>query len=493
LGVIRKQSISGTIYSYLGVILGFIITVLYARVLSTDQVGLLRVLISYATLFAQFASLGFSSVTVKLFPHFRDAKNKHHGFLGLSLLVAFAGFVLSLVVYFLLKPYLTEEAAGKSELFTTYFYYVVPLIFFTLFFTVLDNYFRVLFNAVKGIIYKEIVQRTTILLVILLYAFNQITFHQTVILYTIAVISPALLLFISLLRTKQLFLKPNFKFISKDLRKQILSVGLFGILASYSGVLVLNIDVLMINDMIGLGAAGIYTVTFYFGTLILIPLRTMGKISSVVISEAWKNNDHGTINDIYKRSSISLSVVGILLFIGIWGNIDNVFSIVRDDYLPGKMVIFYIGLANLSDIALGVSPHIIVNSKYYKYQSYFLLGFAVLLVISNLLLIPKIGIVGAAIASLISKFIYNGVKFFFLFNKFRFQPFSFKFLLLMIIAIAAYWISTLLPAFSNYIIDIIVRSSLIFVLFSVPVYVLNISEDINERVNIVLKLLGIKK
>lgn len=489
MGVIRKQSISGTIYSYLGVLLGFVTTILFTRVLSTDEVGLFRVLISYATLFAQFAGMGFSAVTLKLFPHFRDSKNKHHGFLGLSLLVAITGFLLAVVVYLILKPYLLDHSEGKSELFATYFYYVVPLIFFTLLFTMLDNYYRVLFNAVKGIVYKEVVQRLVILAVILFYAFNLITFQQTVILYTIAVITPAVILFFSLLKTKQLFLKPDFSFITKDLQKQILSVGFFGIIASYSGVLVLNIDVLMINDILGLSAAGIYTVTFYFGTLILVPMRTMGKISSVVISEAWKIDDRKTINDIYKRSSISLSVFGLLLFIGIWGNIDNVFSIIRDDYLPGKMVIFFIGLANLSDIALGISPHIIVNSKYYRFQSYFLLIFTVLLIVTNLLLIPAMGIVGAAIASLISKVIYNFIKFIFLYRKFGFQPFSGKYLVLLLLSISVYFISTLMPTFSNFIIDIIARSCLIFILFAIPVYTLKISPDINDKVIEILKLL----
>ncbi|HDO28027.1 MAG TPA: polysaccharide biosynthesis protein [Bacteroidetes bacterium] len=488
LGIIRKQSISGTIYSYLGVILGFVIMgILFPRVLSTKEVGLLRVMVSYATLFAQFAGLGFGAVTIKIFPHFRDAARKHHGFLGIALMVALAGFLIAAAVYLLLRPYLVEQSLEKSELFITYFYYVVPLIFFTLLFNVFDNYYRVLYNAVKGIYYKEVIQRAATLVVILLFYFKTINFHQLVILYVLVLISPSLMLLVSLIRSKQLFLKPDLKFITPDLRKQMINVGFFGILASFSGVLVMNIDILMVNNMLGLSAAGIYAITFYFGTLILVPLRTMGKISSVIISDAWKINDKETINDIYRRSSISLSVVGVLLFIGIWGNIDNVFHILGDKYLPGRMVIFFIGMANLFDIAVGISSHIIVNSKYYRSLSYFLLVFAVILVVSNLLLIPVFGLVGAAIASFISKFLYNSIKFVFLYRKFRFQPLSYHHILLILIAILAYWISTFIPTFSNYIVDIIIRSGIIFILFAVPVYYFRISEDINQRVDVIFK------
>jgi len=467
--------------------LGFVTTaLLYPRIFSTEEVGLLRILVSYSVLFAQFAGLGINTITIKLFPYFRDYERKHHGYLGLALLVSVVGLIISLSAFILLKTSILDNSKEGADLFSDYFYYVLPLIIFTLVFNVFDTYYRVLYNAVKGIIYKEVIQRTLILLVIVLYFFEVINFHQTVVLYVIALILPTILLFLSLIYNKQLFLKPDLSFIDKKMSDEMIKVGFFGIIASFSGVLVLNIDIIMVERMLGLSQAGIYTITFFFGTLILVPLRTMGKIGSVVIADAWKRNDIKTIDEIYKKSSISLSVVGIFLFIGIWGNIDNVFLLIKDDYLPGKMVIFYIGIANLFDIALGVSPHIIVNSKYYKYLSYFLFGFAVFLIITNLLLIPVLGIVGAAIASLISKFIFNLVKFVFLYKKFKLQPFSIKFIYLIIIGLSTYWISTLLPPFTNYIIDILVRGALITILFSIPVYYFRISEDINAKVNDVI-------
>jgi O-antigen/teichoic acid export membrane protein len=156
------------------------------------------------------------------------------------------------------------------------------------------------------------------------------------------------------------------------------------------------------------------------------------------------------------------------------------------------MVIFYIGLSNLLDTALGVNPHIIVNSKYYRNLSYFLLIFSACLVISNLLLIPAYGIVGAAIASLVSKFIFNLIKYLFLYQKFKFQPFNYKFLLLILISMVSYYLSTFIPPLSNYILDIVVRSAVIFLLFALPTYFFNISSDINERFNSLLTQLKLR-
>jgi len=145
LGIIQKQSIAGTIYSYIGVALGFItVAILFPRILSTEEVGLLRVIVSYAILFAQFAGLGFSAVSIKMFPHFRDPDKKHHGFLGLSLLVPLVGLLIALITYLALKPFIIDQSQDKSALFNEYFYYVIPLIVFTLLFVVFDTYFRIL-------------------------------------------------------------------------------------------------------------------------------------------------------------------------------------------------------------------------------------------------------------------------------------------------------------------------------------------------------------
>ncbi len=484
MGIIKKQSISGSIYSYIGVGLGFVLSgILLPNLLSKNEIGLLRVLLSYSTLLAQFAIFGMNTVAVKLFPSFRNPQKKHHGFLGIVLLVSMAGFLLTTTIYLGMHNYIVESAKEKSSLFIPYYYYVVPMVFFTLLFGIFDTYYRVLYNAVIGIIYKEVAQRGLIIASVILYFFKLINFHTLVILYTLAIISPSLFLLVALIKDKILFVKPDLSFIDKKLARQMASVAFFGIVASYSGVLVVNIDILMVDHYLGLSNAGIYTITFFFGTLILVPLRTMGKISSVVIADAWKNNDRKTIMDIYRKSSLSLSVAGLLLLIGIWGNIDNIFKIIGTDYQAGKYVVLFIALANITDVFLGISPHIIVNSPHYRWLSFLLIFFTVLVIVTNYIFIPLYGIIGAALASLISKLIYNIAKYLFLYWKWRFQPFNIKHLYLILISIVTWYISTLIPTFNNFIIDIVIRSAAITTLYTTGIYYLKISTDINTSIN----------
>ena len=92
MGIIRQQAVKGTIYSYLGVIIGFITTaIIFPRILSTEEIGLLKLLVSFSVFFLHnLASLGFTNVINRLFPWFRDKNSGHNGFVIVALLISFA-------------------------------------------------------------------------------------------------------------------------------------------------------------------------------------------------------------------------------------------------------------------------------------------------------------------------------------------------------------------------------------------------------------------
>ena len=70
MGIIARQSIKGTIVTYLGVFVGFLTTFfVLTRFLTTEEIGLARVLIDTGTLFIGLAQLGTSSSIIRFFPY----------------------------------------------------------------------------------------------------------------------------------------------------------------------------------------------------------------------------------------------------------------------------------------------------------------------------------------------------------------------------------------------------------------------------------------
>ena len=72
MGIIARQSIRGTIVTYMGVFVGFLTTFfVLTRFLTAEEIGLARVLIDVATLLCGLMQLGTSSSIIRFFPYFK--------------------------------------------------------------------------------------------------------------------------------------------------------------------------------------------------------------------------------------------------------------------------------------------------------------------------------------------------------------------------------------------------------------------------------------
>ena len=182
----------------------------------------------------------------------------------------------------------------------------------------------------------------------------------------------------------------------------MVSVGFFGLLNSFGTIAVLQIDTIMLNAFMNADAVGVYAITFYFGTLVLIPSKALNRIAPPLIAKAFKENDFETIKDIYHKSTGNLFLIGMFLLLGLAVNIENIFNIIPKSYEDGKYVILLIGLANLVKMGSGSNDSVITYSKHYKMTTSFLVLLLFLVTGFNLLFIPLYGITGAALASLVA-------------------------------------------------------------------------------------------
>lgn len=483
MGIIIKQSIKGSIWSYLGVVIGFITTsYLFPNYLTTDTVGLLGLLMAWSVLFAQFSALGFHSVTSRLFPYFRNPDNGHNGFLFINFLVMSLGILLFIIFYYLIKDWLQENNAEKSTLFSEYMYLIIPMTFFTLLFTFLDLYNKVLYDAVLGTFLQEFVQRVLIIFITILYAIDFISVSQFIIAYVFSVSFKGLIILVYLIKKKEINLKPRISFLDKKLKKEIINISAYGILSGLGINIVFYIDKIIINQFLGLGATGVYTIAFFFGTLVVIPSRPLLRITSTLIADAWKQDDLDYIKVIYKKSCLNQFIIASIIFGGIWVNIDNILIILGPDYSSGKWVIFFIAMGYLIDMATGANGVIISYSKYYRVDLLFLSLLVIVVITSMYFFIPLWGITGAAISITLSFFINNLMRFVFLYKKYKMQPFGFNYILVIVAVFTGYVAGITVPRM-ELIWDIFFRSIIILVVFWSLVLMFKISNDINNIFN----------
>jgi O-antigen/teichoic acid export membrane protein len=480
MGIIIKQSIKGGIWSYLGVAFGFVTTAyLFPNYLSTDTIGLFGLLVAWSVLFAQFFSMGFNGITARLFPYFRNKVSGHNGYLFLAFIVMLIGFVLFLVTFFIISPWLIKNNIEKSSLFSEYVWLLIPLTFFTLLFNALDSFNKLLYDAVFGTFLIEFLQRLLIFSVVILFIFGLINLHQLIICYAGAVSAKGAIIFFYLLLKGEIDLKPKLNFIDKKLKDEMISVAFFSILTGIGGHVIFNVDKILVNYYLGLSSTGIYTIASFFGMLVLLPSRSLLRISGTLIADAWKRNDVDYILDIYKRSCLNQFIIAAFLFGGIWINIDNILVILGENYETGKWVIFFIGIGALIDMTTGVNALIIGYSKYFRMSLWFLLIQIAIFFIAMYLFIPNWGISGAGAAVAISFSASNLFRYLFLYIKFKMQPFVIQFWFVIISWIIAYFTVKLIPEF-DLVWDILLRSLLFTIVFMSIVIGFETSSDVND-------------
>ncbi|MFL5731490.1 MAG: oligosaccharide flippase family protein [Cytophagaceae bacterium] len=492
MGIVKKQSIYGTLLSYIGVVVGFVnIAYLFPRFFEPEQLGLRSVLVEFSMLFAQVSFLGFNGVITKYFPYFRNEEKKHNGFLFIVSTIPFVGFTLFVFIFLFFKAELLGIYRDKSPLILEYYYLIFPIAFFMLYTNILDAYIRSFLKVIFSNFVKEILIRLLLLAILILFAFHLLSIHQFWYLFAASYAMAFFVLLIYIQRLNQIHIKPDFNFLSPDLFKGMMSFGFFSLFSGAANLVVLKIDSFMLSGMMGLNETGVYALAVYIATIIETPKRSLNQIADPLLSQAWKINDLAKVDELYKKSALNLLIIGGALFLLLWLNIDQLFEFIpkKEIYIQGKWVIFFIGLAKLFDMATGMNGEIISYSKHYRFGLYSIIILALITIGMNYLLIPLYGLLGAAIATAFSVFIYNIIKYIYLYVMYKLQPFNWHTGLIILTGLAAYFLVFYLPKPGNPFLSIVFSSTVASIVFFAPILALNLSPEINDTLKKVWSLL----
>jgi O-antigen/teichoic acid export membrane protein len=495
MGVVIRQSFKSTIAAYIGVAIGaFNLLWLFPKFLSKEEIGLMRVVLDVALVFAALAQIGTTNISDRFFSFFKDEEKKHQGFFLLLLVYPLAGFFLISIVYLSLQDLWIKAYEEHSALLLEYIIEILPLAFLIMYMNILEAYCRVHFRIVVPGIVREVFLRICQSVIVILYFLKFITLDGLINLIILSYFIAVILLFSYIKNLNKLFINRGKVFRDKKLLKEMVTFGLFIFLGGASGMLATKIDIIMLSFMKDIGNAGVYTIAFFIGTIIEVPRRMISQIATPLISQAWKNNDLSSLRQVYQKTSLNQFIIGAFLFLLIWMNVDDILNLIPNSqtYIEGKYVILIIGLGRLADMVTGVNTEIILNSPHYKFNFILIIFSAFLLIALNYFLIPVFGMNGAALSILIILAGSNIVKYLFLLLKFRMQPFSVQTFYILLLGLTTYLIVYFIPltgggVFFSFL-NIAIRSALIFILFGGSVMYFRLSADMDQMVkNLVLR------
>ncbi|MEX1268921.1 MAG: polysaccharide biosynthesis C-terminal domain-containing protein [Balneolaceae bacterium] len=488
MGVIIRQSIQNSFISYIGILLGILSTIiLFPNILTPDQYGLTRVLLSIAIICAQFSHLGMTNIVIRYFPYYNTSGDSRYRLLTLSLGIPLAGFFLFMILFILFQDVLISYYIDQSELIVVYNTYLIPLVFAILFFEILNSYVRSLQDSVTGSFVNEVLIRILIIILLIVHYFEWLTFRYFMIGFvSIYLIQPVYMLTYLFINNQLSFSFP-FQKETKRLFRDMSVYGAYSLLGGLATLLIGNIDIIMIGMLMDLKSTAVYAIAFYIGSVITVPQRSIGKIASPILAGLLKNRKYNEIDQLYKRTAYNQLIFGVLFYAGIWANMHNLLDLLPDTYDGIYWVVIIVGLAKLFNMATGVNGMIIINSKHYRFDLYTNILLVILTITTNLLLIPPYGITGAAIATAVSIFVYNFIKFLFVWITFKMQPFQWNALGVVMISAVCLGLSFLVPYMMNFFVDLMVRSLMIAAVFLGAVLAFGLSDDVKNLVTETLR------
>ena len=126
MGIVQKQGISIAFVSFVGVVIGALNTMfVFPNVLGAERHGLVMLILSLATVTAQFAHLGVPNIIIRFFPYLKDVKKYIY---RLALQIPIMSMVLLVICAFLFGDYILEGYSNKNELFNHHQMLLLPLV-----------------------------------------------------------------------------------------------------------------------------------------------------------------------------------------------------------------------------------------------------------------------------------------------------------------------------------------------------------------------------
>ncbi len=481
MGIIQKQGTRSSLFLLIGFCIGGINTIfLFPKIFSQAEYGLTRALLDTATILSILATLGTTPVIYKFFPYYRSLTTRKTNDLPfITGLICLMGFIAICIAGYIFKDFIIRKL-GKSPLFADNFFLVYPFTFFMLFYTWLEAFGWSFKKTVTTNFLKETFIRLLTTVLILFVFLGWMSTMQFMQWFSLSYALPALILLILLIRTKEWTFNFSISKVTRRLKPKMITFGLFVFGASFLNIASRTVDSFMIIGLEGLAQTAIFLIASYLITFMDLPLRSINAIATPIIAESWKEKNYTNIATIYQKSTITLLVAGLFIYLMVLLNIHNLTLFLGTNYAEVPMVVLIMGIAKLIDLGTGVNGQIIGTSTNWRFDFFTNVLLTLLAFPLNFFLIKKFGIMGAAYSNLIAISLFNLVRLTFIYKKYGWQPYTINHVKVIVFSVLLFTSIYFIPFMMNMYVDTVVRSLLFASIFIPVILRLRVSEELNH-------------
>jgi O-antigen/teichoic acid export membrane protein len=460
-----------------------------------DEIGLFTLVTANAMMVSPLCSVGMNGSYIKFFPSIKNSPQLARQFFTFQFVIVIIANLIILSVAFVGKDFIISQFSKGSSEYVRYLTITGIIVIVNSIFDLLYAYCSAILKVIFPSFLREVFLRMGAIFLVLGYAGGYFGFDWAVKGLAINYSLVLLLLMFQLVVYQKLRFSFNFLLIDKEWRKKILNFAIYSMSLAVSFAVLNNTSYNQISSIMGDAYNGIFVTCFFIGVIVEMPRRNMARVINPMISNAMNEGDIKHTEVLYKKSSITMAVIGALLFIGIMTNLDTLFTFIPKgaDFSKGFGVVLAVCAAKLISMISSFSGEIINFSKHYRFNLLFQVIAALFLIVLNYYLIPIYGLNGVALSYFLTILLHSLVKYQYVQSKFDIHPFMRSHIKLVVISAITFVIFYFFNSGLNAIIDILIRSVLTTIFFTFLIYKMKVSVDINQLIDaLLLRLKGSK-
>ena len=476
MGIVVRQSFLNLISIGIAFLIGAVNTLyLYPTFLGSKLQGLIIALLAISNLLQPFISFGTQHAVIRYYSKYNKKTDKD-GLLTLSIIIPLVIVILFVPIFFTYHDQIRLYLFQSDQSLSKYAYVILFIAVSTSFFEIIYSWLRVKLKSVFGNFLKELYPRLLIAFLLISYSYGILNFENFVLFLIYGYYLRLLIVIIYSFYIN----KPRISFAFKGDFKEVFKYCLLIFLSGAASSIILDIDKSMLSSILTVENVAYYSVAVFIAAVIEIPGRAMFQILSPVVADAINKNHFKKLEGLLKKSSTNLVLVASLFFLLINLNLNDFYEMLNQDgYSIGIPIVIIVSFGKLYSMSIGCINNIISNSKYYYYTFWFSLFSSILAVVLNIYLITEYGIVGAAYATLIVLIIMNSLKLYLIKVKFNIHPYSKDTVKIIVLSILGFVIFSNLKLDFDPVLNIIVKSSLVLILYTLSAYIFRLSDDVN--------------
>jgi len=394
------------VISIIAAFLGYLVRLILAKNLTLEEFGLFYAVFAFLGMLGVFKSFGFDRALAKFIPEFLHKKREDHiksSIIYVSVIQLITNSIIIAAIYFL-SNFLAVHFFNSSQ--ASIVLRLMAIAFF------IDSFVLVLKFSFQGfkkmLFFSGIDLVRMLLLVIIIFIGFRLQFGLLSPIIAYITVPLALLFIFGFVLIKKVFpefIKSQFIF-NKNLLKRISKYSIF-VMATGTGAIIIGYtDIMVLTFFAGLKEVALYSIALPTARILMYIPNAIGNVLLPLTSELWTKRKLTLLRvgmeSVYKYSMIIAIPLAFIMFS---------FTDLIINVLFGKSYILATNTMKILSIGMLFLALHRVNVNFFsgigkpQLHSKIVYSAAVFNLIANLILIPILGIIGAAITTTVSYFI----------------------------------------------------------------------------------------